>query len=597
MTTEQLRALQSLSFDQTQNEDDIWSPADFHVDGLHPEVEVSVRQRLVEADARPRHNPVGLVIQGEPGVGKTQLLNWTRTQVQKQHGFFFLMYGPHATQDFSTQMLAALITGFLKPADGMTQLERLITDLAVRCNLSAEIQKTFASKGPSLLKHVNAFVATARDAWPDVGRESQDTLRALLLLSSPRQADQDLGQAYMTGEKPDRRMRSQLTAWGIKQAPKTPQRIISETSWLLALSGPTVVAVDQVDAILDSPAAIGPSRIDLARQLAHGLMELHGKTRRTLTVISCFPESWERIKKVSIKSVPDRFHETRQLQNIPSEEIARSIVARRFEIGYRAAGFKPPHATWPIRHSAFKDGPKFTARNLIKRIERHITMCVHNGEIAELASLSSPIIPTPPAVAPDRHHESINEQFNKLVREVDITRAIRHDSENDAMPALLAAGLRAWIAENGMADTFTYMDLDGGPDATLHALLVDTPNRSGQHREWAYRGISTNSPSTAIRRIDKTVDEFHPQPNRRIFLLRVSNWPTGPQTNAARKRFADAGGVEVRVAPHDLRVFSALMELLNSSPTGWEKWLLAERPASRTGMFRDTLSAALPTSE
>src|SRR5581483_10500617 len=126
MTVDQIRALRSLSFDQTENEDDVWNRTDFHVEGLHPEVESAIRERLAEAAARPRHNPVGLIIQGEPGVGKTRLLNWTRVQVQLLGGYFFLFYSPDATQGVWEQMLTALRTGLIRQTDnGRTQLERL----------------------------------------------------------------------------------------------------------------------------------------------------------------------------------------------------------------------------------------------------------------------------------------------------------------------------------------------------------------------------------------------------------------------------------------------------------------------------------------
>jgi len=74
----------------------------------------------------------------------------------------------------------------------------------------------------------------------------QDTARALVLLGSPDYDHQDLGEHFLLGNEAGR---GELSHWGITSPPKEPKSLIGELSWLLALSGPTVFAVDQIDGL------------------------------------------------------------------------------------------------------------------------------------------------------------------------------------------------------------------------------------------------------------------------------------------------------------------------------------------------------------
>jgi len=85
MSTDELAALAALTFNWTRTLNDVWAPAPFHVDGLHAEVSQDITRAIDEAAAGAA-NPLGIVIQGERGVGKTHLLGWTREQVQRAGG-------------------------------------------------------------------------------------------------------------------------------------------------------------------------------------------------------------------------------------------------------------------------------------------------------------------------------------------------------------------------------------------------------------------------------------------------------------------------------------------------------------------------------
>src|ERR1700733_1687181 len=91
MSSEELRALETLTFNWTRDLKDVWSPCGYHIEGLHPQATRIVRQGISEAITSPESNPLGIALLGEAGVGKTHLLGWTREQVQLNGGYFFLV--------------------------------------------------------------------------------------------------------------------------------------------------------------------------------------------------------------------------------------------------------------------------------------------------------------------------------------------------------------------------------------------------------------------------------------------------------------------------------------------------------------------------
>ena len=86
MTEEERRALAALRLSWVQAPDDVWRRSPFHVDGLHETVVRDVRDGIAEAEASADVSPIGLVLEGRHGTGKTHLLGWVREQVQQQGG-------------------------------------------------------------------------------------------------------------------------------------------------------------------------------------------------------------------------------------------------------------------------------------------------------------------------------------------------------------------------------------------------------------------------------------------------------------------------------------------------------------------------------
>ena len=135
-------------------------------------------------------------------------------------------------------------------------------------------------------------------------------------------------------------------------------------------------------------------------QVAGGLMSLRQRTRRTLTLVACIPDTWQLIKLRATDTVQDRFREATQLKTIPSADLGRALIEKRFAVPLRRDRV---HAAVPdlagASPSAFAEAAGFTPRQLLINIDHHVQGCLQDEEIRELDHLGDPpaVEPSPPA--------------------------------------------------------------------------------------------------------------------------------------------------------------------------------------------------------
>jgi Helicase HerA, central domain len=603
MNTEELNALAALTFNWTRALDDVWAPSHYHVEGLHAEAAELIQRGIAEAGAG-QARPLGVVISGERGVGKTHLLGWTREQVQQAGGYFFLV-GNFSGKVFWEEVLGSVVEQLLPLRDGTRdQLGTLLTGLADRAGLEGEpFRAAVTGRIPPSPAAMKVFIAALRRSDPSLGLIVQDTARALILLASPLQEDQDVGYYFLTGEEVDVQDRRR---WGINSQRKQPRFLLGELSQLLALTGPTVLAVDQIDALIDELVGVSGDAPPDSRELADmatGLMMLRDLTRRTLTVISALPESWEYVRRYGVDTMADRFRAARQLRNIPTADIGRLMIEKRFAADYARVGFEPPYPTWPILPAAFEDANRYTARALLKRIEAHVSQCLHEREAVELDRLddgaeASAGLPARPAAGDSRADAELAQLdalFAKLRDGADVRAAVDGGTEDSAVPALLSAGLGAWIRELGADSDHAFVqDPLPGKNPRLHACLrMMLDARTERHRRWSFRAIASGHPRAVQSRLRKALDAAALETDgagRHLFVLRnAAGWPGGPATEKVAAEFAAKGGVVLPLTPEDLKTLHALGELLAGHHQELNAWLIARQPAHRTGLFEQAL--------
>ncbi|MEU7939280.1 helicase HerA domain-containing protein [Microbispora bryophytorum] len=610
MTGKERDALAALRFNYAKVADDVWRPLPFHVGTLHRASAQAILDGFIEAEESADASPIGIVLQGQRGAGKTHLLGWVRQKVHEEDGYFFLVSLLDA-RSFWESVLLSMLDSLSRPIPGSgTQLKELLWRLCLLAEVPDDARRSLTGEAPPSQQDLDVFIRALRRYDQHVGRDVQDVARALVLRASSDLSAQDVGDAYLSCAAeggPGERAR-----WGFTTITKSAQQIVRDLSHLVALTGPSVIAVDQMDVLLaqSSISMTGVSVTGDAKdswqdalvldQIAGGLMALREVTRRTLTVLSCLPATWTLIETKAIDTVQDRFRETAPLDTIPDARTGIELVEKRFGAQYGAAGFTPPYPTWPVKPEAFEEAHQYTPRQLLIRIDKHVRSCLASGQVTELGRLTGAppvtIVAEPQPREPEPDFGVLDRRFAELRKRADVVEALDPITEDAVMPRLLSAGLSAWIAEQGEDGRLFTQDPPPSTKPPLHARLRRTLDEATENEaHWCFRAISASHHIAALNRLKAAstaagLDERIPA--RRLFVLRNQSWARGPVTQETLAAFEQAGGRMLQIEEDDLRIFAALRDLEAENPPDRQAWLVSRKPTSEVKLFAEALSDA-----
>ncbi|MEV4844060.1 ATP-binding protein [Micromonospora matsumotoense] len=608
MTGAEHAALAALRFDWAPVPDDVWRPSPFHVEGLHTAVVRDILDGVADARNSADGSPIGLVLQGQRGSGKTHLLGWVRQQVQQEGGYFFLV-GLLDARGFWDSVLACVLDGLARPVPGSeSQLRLLLRRLSSMVGAPRSARRAVMGDTELTRAALDAFIEGLVGYAPDVAR-CRETARALALSASEDVAHRDVAENYFTsGEEGEPGERG---AWGMRRAPRSAQQIVQEISWLLALTGPSVIAVDQIDTLIAQSVATGdalhhrsggqddPEQAAVHARIADGLMSLRQLTRRTLTLVACLPNSWTIIRSRTVDTVSDRFRMAPRLTTIHDAALAQQIIERRFAARFTEVGFTPPYPSWPVRPDAFAQAEGMTPRQLLIDIDRHIRACLAVGEVRELTRLGDQTEPQrrSPRTALVDDLERFDTRFAQLKSAADVSGPLTRDSEDSTVPALLAAGLTAWVMARGEQGGSFSVDPPPSAQPPLHARLRLTLDEATEDQvHWCFRAISEEHHAiAALARLRKacTVAGLDARVTRRkLFLLRNGTWSSGAKTRQAVTAFTQAGGTILPLDHEDLRILGALKVMLAESPVDIRGWLTARQPTRDLAVLQQALGSA-----
>ena len=372
MDTVQREALASLRLTWAPTSDDLWRPQGAtHVTGLNENAVDDVMDAFGDALADPASTPLGVVIRGPAGSGKTHLLGQIRERVQDGGGFFFVVELLDAAS-FWESVRSGMLESLGRPgANRETQLKDLLWELASLAHVSRADRRAIIGDDDLDPETLYRFVKALSSAAKETVRQCHQVLRALVLLGSNDFVAHDIGEGFLEGT--EEFTVEERGPWGLRSAPASAQECVRDLSRLVALAGPSVLAVDQIDTLIaQSVAATGQSTGDggiVLEQVAHGLMALRQTMRRTVTAVACLPAVWEHIRDQAGAAVADRFRVTGVLTPLPSADIGRAILERRFAASYAATGFTPLYPSWPLAPEAFEEAPSYTPRQLLIRAD------------------------------------------------------------------------------------------------------------------------------------------------------------------------------------------------------------------------------------
>ncbi|KOV84496.1 ATP-binding protein [Nocardia sp. NRRL S-836] len=600
MTAQLREALAALRLNSVLTPDDVWRTSPSHVDGLHSRAEHRIRAAIADARESTGPNPVGLVLQGRKGVGKTHLLGTVRSMVQEIGGYFFLIEISSAAM-FWDDVANAMRSELLRTGDsGELQIVVLLRQLCRGAGVSDEVTRAVLNEAPLAPHHLGELVDGLRKVDFRIANECEEVIRALVLYVSKHSS---IGRNYLEGIDDDEA--AERREWGLSSKTKSAQQVVRDISRVLALTGPSVVAIDQLDTVVNNNQDVIEDDLnpEEARELAlisDGLMQLREITRRTTTIVACLPSTWTKLGRAASDTVGDRFTLTPPLGAILDPAVAQTLVEKWLGVVYQSRGIVPPHPTWPVAAEAFgADWQAVTPRMLLKRVHAHAESCLH-GEIRELRSFQEPeqeettaprVAFTPQAGPAPDYLAELDARFERLREKAAFVAAdVRPHNEDDLMPALLLAGLRSWVTEIGNDDLAWHPEPQS-PDNSLHASLRHTVDEERDVEErWVFRLIASSHGNRVLRRLRGARAAVAGGRGRHLVLIRngAKGW-TGAKTRGEVAEFVRSGGTSIDVSDEDLRTFIALKEMWSSQSHQLLAWLVARKPASSSTFLKTIL--------
>lgn len=594
-----LKAFVDTDFDWTVNQTGVWRDLPYDVSEVHEEALTSVFDHYARLEgavwSEPSDlpsNPLGAVVVGQAGVGKTHLMGRLRREVIARGGTFVLADLTDVRDFWDTALQGAVSSLTRRLADGTSQLERVINAILRRFGQGHLQKMTAAQLGeirpPALLNRIDELVRSIQLA--DRRRENVrygSVLRALLLLASSEPNILQLGEAWMSGL--DVREESQMVH-ALPPDMQAMDRLVG-VIWWAHFHGPTLVAVDQIDAIASEARAAelaartGPETI-FARA-TNGLMGLWEKLPRTQVVLSCLETNWGWIQARSLESVKGRFDSPILLKTQPGTRL-RTLIERRLAATYAHQPVPPPYPSYPFQGSCF-DSLQLSPRAVLRRAEDHRRHCQRLGRIEELQSF--PEAGAPPARANHSQVHALDADFTKLRAAADPQLLLQ--GEDSELDGLLEAAVQALAHEQAGAEHLDVeLDLDFGRHGQvepLHARIRVIDRADGdREKHLSLRFIQQDNAIAVQTRVRKAMTESGLGQGlgfRRLTLLRRGALPSGPATQKLLGALEQQGGAWVAPEDAELRTLAALQQLLRDKKDGLHEWLAANKPVSQLPCF------------
>ena len=674
-------ALRGADLEWTARLSDVWRDPPADAPELHAAERAELADDLdALADrfaARPEdaRSPLGRFVVGPGGSGKTHLLGALR-RAAADRGAAFVLVDMTDVRDFWQTVLQGFLDSLQETGpDGRPQYRVLLDAVVGRAAPGGSAARAFAEVGArksgDLAGDVGRLLAALHRSHRAEARRYQETLRALVCLNSDDWEISQIGYGLLQGQPVDERTAAELGfnggrvpgdrgghaagggpaganepaigggVPGVARGRRSePREIVRALSWVTSLAGPAVVAFDQLDPIVQQVRYRGgpdgaegggfgepaDPRDAAERAAARGILEaiggglgaLRDTLSGTLTVVACLEATFNLLRENVLGTNLDRFAPPLTLGRAATPEVARTLIGGRLRAAYAAAGFDPPHPTWPFAPAAFAALTNETPREVLKRAAAHHAACRRAGRVTELASFAaadsliaasdSPRESPTPAGSPS---DSSNDVFAALDRRFAESKAAadpaflladRHEDERQAPP--LRSALKCLVREHA-ADLPDDVDAEvedhfpgGATTVPLHARLRLTylveGNRERHHAVRALPRENARAYQTRLRAAIVAAGIDRDLGFRDLVIVRVPPPPTGPVSEALTAEFRAAGGRFFAPSDEQARTLHALHELLTDADPDLDDWLRDRRPATAAGLAEAFAPGSLP---
>ncbi len=603
-----LETLKQIDFDWTRHVKSVWHDSAFDIDNLNVKERQTILERMENLkQVQKADAPLGLVIQGPPGAGKTHLLSVIRRQTIS-HQMFFVLVDMTDVRNFWETVLEGYVSSLQEDhEDGRTQfqLKQLIKFLVAFTGHNVSPEK-MAGLNLKSLKNANQQIlnAIARQHRKAALR-FQDIVRALIFLNSHDFTISGIGYSYLQGMEIEA---DEKATCGFQSASMKLSDLVEGLSWVMGLQSPTVLALDQLDAIVAQHHYIAKNAVDteltneqrvskaIIEGIGGGLMALRDITSRTLTLVSCLDVTWEILAREVVQSVRDRFVDDILLAEIVDSTVAEELVAIRLQPVYQSVDFSPPYPTWPFHPEFFVASVQKgkVPRQILQRCSQHRDYCVSQGKVTELRSFDK----GDGTFKDPQNFSEIEDAFSRAKQQVNLDRAVEEDHEDDILGQWLKTASACLVHENPTADNVDVRFEDRFPgdrtQSQLHARVrLIYRDEGDREKHLCFRALQRSHHAAYRARLKAAMTTSgidHALSFRRLMVIRTHALPSGDATQKLTQQVVDAGGLFAYPDDDDLRVLGALHQLQSQKLPNFEEWLRQRRPVSQLKFMEDTVS-------
>jgi hypothetical protein len=602
----EIEALRAIDFNWVRPLESVWIDAEGTASGPNePLIEKLVAQLLQETQSTTA-KPNGEAMIGQSGIGKTHLVGNLRRKVWASGGWFVLL-DVLGLSDFWRSAALSFLTSLLQEMpDGRRQFEAVLAGVARRFKVEKQVEAAFNVPNIEARRIVDLLVTGLMNADPQNALRHQDVFRALSLLRSKDFDTVSLAHSWLQGYDADDQARK---AQGFRGPPPPPADLVRGMSWIMSLAGPTLVAVDQIDGVVNPTSVAAPDNGDLgtmrslAEVLAAGLLQLHDVRHRGKTIITCLFDSWKVLEEQGLTPFRQRFHDPIALLGMNEVSSIQILLSSRLTPAYATAQFTPPFSTWPFSPRAIATAASvgMMPRTILMRCDAFRRACLEKGRVEICDSL---LIPETLEVHKGKPANVFRVEFSRLRESADVDGLIKPDDDGE-FGRLLRDVFGVYAQQ---VDPHEAMDVVSKGDPAqrippLHGRLTFTHHdKNDREQHFCFRALEhTHAISFQARlRAALTASGISSRmADRHLLLVRRGPTPSGPKSQQLFDLFAKAGGVLIHPLDEDLRTFVALRDLRDKAlsdgqQSEFEAWLRAEKPLLSTDFFRQAGLSAPP---
>jgi hypothetical protein len=650
---DEFKVLKAVNFDWTMQLKSVWHDSASHAPRLHENLRNDLIEVLKNKLSSNGPNPLGKVITGPAGAGKTHFLGAMRQELAVLPAWFVLVDMSDVRDFWKTVLLGYIHSLQQVASSNRTQFYHLLEHLLasdikiqnptpilplakprrgkltnliqqfINLLLSKKFPKTpdialtpqeLAEHGDKKLSRViKNTINRLSKQYPEEMREHQDALRAVILLNSNDFELANVGYTWLQGmtiNEADRK------TFNFLRPQRQAAEIVKSLSWLMSLYAPTLLAFDQLDAIvaqshltLGAEAAKQITEKQRASQaiiegIAGGLMAVQDTVYRTVTVLACLEASWEILRKRTLASATDRFDSPQALSPINNATLAEEIVTLRLAEAYRSQSFNPPYSSWPFQSKAFATAAALLPRELLKCCEKHRVQWLKNKKVIELTTFE--FQPNPAECSGSFQAESgLDHIYEDLCRQAPLQELLAEDAENETLCELIQTACRCLLRENQLSsdiDAVVDIEFPGNKNyRPLHARIrLIYVNQGDREQHYCFRALQKTHATAYQNRLNAALTASgidHKLPFRKLIIVRTTPVPSGKSTQVMTAKFVQAGGKFVAPNKQDLRTMWALNRLEQQNLPGFEVWLRKRHPAAQLQLMQEVVLAKPSSSE